>query len=272
MEKKSPLICVILTTQRNPYFEIRSLGQEKTWTQSKYCLGTEIFYAHGNVYGGIGKLFDNFREHIRLRHGYISKLLGLFERIIFFPFMNYIPKYKIIVKESGVPDLQIQMPDFYITLRWKLLVILDYFINKTDKDYILITTTSSYIRFDILIKYLSKLPKNNLYFGSFPWVGAKFISGSNRLISRDVAKKILTNRKLWRPDIIEDVEMGNLLQSIGIHPLGKPLVNLDTMAQVNSVPLKVLNKNYHFRLKSGSRKNRLDIQIMNSLHERITKL
>ena len=272
MVKKSQLICVILTTQRNPYFEIRSLGQEKTWAQAKYSLGTEIFYAHGNMYGSIGKLFDNFREYIRLKHGYTSKLLGLFERIIFFPFMNYLPKYKIIEKDSKAADLQIQMPDFYITLRWKLLVILNYFINETDKDYILITTTSSYIRFDILIKYLSKLPKYNLYYGSLPWAGAKFISGSNRLISRDVAKKILINRKAWRPDIIEDVEMGNLLQSIGIHPLGTPLVNINSMAQVSSVPSKVLNENYHFRLKSGSRKDRLDIQIMNSLHGRITKL
>jgi len=272
MVKKSQLICVILTTQRNPYFEIRSQGQEKTWAQPKSSLGTEIFYAYGNMYGNIGELFDDIREYIRLRHSYISKLLGLFERIILYPFMHFLPKHKIMVKESGVSELKISIPDFYITLRWKLLSVLNYFVNETDKEYILITTTSSYIRFDVLLKYLRIFPKNDLYYGSLPWDGSSFISGSNRIISRDVAKKILDNRKFWRPDIIEDVEMGHLLHSIGINSSGKPQVNITSLAQVVSIPLDVLNTNYHFRLKSGTRKNRSDVKIMNALHERITEL
>lgn len=264
------VLFIVLTNSKEPYLSIRKYGQEKTWVKDIIHKNLEIVYVSGNQFGKIGEVFDNLREHIRLKHGYLSKILGLIENILLYPFFNFIPNFKLIpVRDAKIVDLKVNFPDFYLTLRWKLLVIFDYFVRDTQKDFILITTTSSFISVEVLLKELEIMPKNNLYSGSFTWPGAKFISGSNRLISRDVAIKILQNQKLWRIDTIEDVELGRILNNLGIKPTGKSLLSISSLQEVKLLSSEILNSNYHFRLKSGTKYERLDVELMHALYSRI---
>ena len=110
------------------------------------------------------------------------------------------------------------------------------------------------------------------YVGAEPYSGAGFVSGSNRIFSRNIALQVLENRIRWRAGIIEDVAVSNLLRGLGNQILLYPILNISSVKELDSLKDDKLSISYHFRLKSGSPKNRKDVEIMRKLHRRIEKL
>jgi hypothetical protein len=122
------------------------------------------------------------------------------------------------------------------------------------------------------MEFISLLPKTSVYTGAIPYVDAQFVSGSNRILSRDVVQKILDNALRFDPTIIEDVALGELVQKLGIERQGFPISNIATLDDLKSFPVAGLESSYHFRLKSGKLNNRNDVEIMLALHEKLSKM
>ena len=272
MNDQKKVLCIITTLLKEPYPTILKEGQEKTWLSGQLPERMEVVIVHGNYPGRITTWLDNCRELIRLKHGYTSKFLSLVENFISKPLLSYIPKIsKSEILRCKSSALHVNFPDMYVTLRWKILAMFSYFINQTNSDYLFITTNSSYIRTEELIKFMDNLPINNVYCGAYAWNQAKFVSGSNRIFSRDVAEKILDNMSLWKPGEIEDVEIANVLKQLGINHTGKNLISISSNEELLKISDETLFENYHFRLKSGPLRSRFDTSLMQALHAKLTK-
>ena len=224
----------------------------------------------------MGKLFqraDRLHEKIRWKNRYLALSLSLLDNFMLAPLLNYIPKYQNSeLLKSAENVIHIKFPDTYLTYRWKFLSLLKYFVSETNSDFLFITSTASYVQPDLVLKFVNEIPNNLTYAGAEPYEGAGFISGSNRIISREIALQALESRNKWKPGIIEDVEFTRLVKANGSQLITFPIANIDSIANLLETPDEFIKRNYHFRLKSISGAIRNDVTIMKSLHERVIRL
>jgi hypothetical protein len=195
--------------------------------------------------------------------------LRKFDQILGFPLRNHIPKQTISRRlKLTHPVIEINFIDIYSTMKWKDLAILEYFYKHSSSNYLFMTTTSSYVRPAKLIEKLTELPKNELYAGAVAYSGADFAAGNNRLLSRDVVKRILEMRRWLDCGVIEDVALGNLCRILGFSLIELPKINISSLEELNQISDIDLESNFHFRLKSGTIGKRNDTQLMIELHKR----
>ena len=116
------------------------------------------------------------------------------------------------------------------------------------------------------MEYIQGLPESNVYAGGVPYKDAEFISGSNRILSRDLVNRIIQNSNKFNPTIIEDVALGKLVSALGVKRISFPLMNISTLEDLSGLKYGFLSNHYHFRLKSGPLNARNDAKIMLKLH------
>jgi hypothetical protein len=147
-----------------------------------------------------------------------------------------------------------------------------YALNNYEFDYLFRTTSASYVRAMELSKVCDALPREKYYGGAIAYEGARFAAGNNILMSRDLVERIAMKKTVANPTIIEDVSLGNYMNSIGVKLSPLPQINIDSIEKMNYISDEELMSNFHFRLKSGTMKKRNDVEIMHVLHERISKI
>ena len=267
------VICAISHGLYEPWISILKNGQKKTWLAEKFPEGFQVIHFHGTPVNRFWLWLDKFHEKLRWTNIWTARILKFLDNFLSFPFLNYIPKIVTSHQlDESAPSLHIIFPDTYVTYRWKLLSLLNYFVEHTEDDFLLVTSTASYIQPNLVMRYLREIPSEGVYAGAEPYPLAGFISGSNRVFSRRVAKQILDNRAKWKTGVIEDVAVTDLLKKIGVKLVKFPIKNISSLEELAKIPDSELMKSYHFRLKSGSMKNRNDVEIMNQLHLRVRKL
>lgn len=264
------VICAIVHGLYEPWIDILHKGQVPTWLSIPKPAGFEVIHFHGKKGGALVSVYDKLHEKIRWTNRWVATPLRWFDEILGFPLRSYIPRttksqHLDLVDES----IQIEFLDIYATMRWKDLAILDHFYNKTDANYLFMTTTSSYLRPHKLMDVINSLPVHGLYAGAVAYQGARFAAGNNRLYSRDVVKRILEGRRSLRCGVIEDLALGNLCNSLGIQMIELPKRNIGSLEELEIISDQELQKQFHFRLTSGTRANRQDVKIMNDLHNRM---
>jgi len=269
--RNSKLLCAISHGLYSPWLDILNNGQEKTWLTEVIPDGISILHFHGKPLGKFGQSLDRIHERIRWTNRYMSLPLSIIDEFFGFPFKKFTPSYspsqKLATRHAA---LQINSIDAYVTYRWKLLGLFRYFLEETSNNFLLLTTTSSYINLDKLWDFIETLPDTRVYVGSLSYPGAKFVSGSNRILSRDVVSAVYSNMTSWRIGTIEDLELGRLIKTLlGIDPTTFPIINIETLGQLDNLDSEIFLSNYHFRLKSGNLKNRNDVGIMVALHKKL---
>lgn len=273
VNNEKTVLCVVRHVLKEPYLTIQSQGQEKTWIAEKFPFGFNLVHMHGKQSGKLLTMFDNFHENIRLKHSYVSKIFGILEDFFLYPMLSYIPSLSVSKKmNSRYPVFQINFFDIYLTIRWKFFAIFDFFVYKTNYDYLLITTTNAYIRPESFMKLIENIPKNSVYTGAYAWPGAFFISGANIILSRDVVVELLNNRKIFKPSIIDDVELSNVLNKLGIQHFGKPLINVSSEFELESISSNLLLDNYHFRMKTIGNRLANETNLMRKMHSVVKEL
>ena len=274
MNNPPKILCVIAHGYYQPWIDILFKGQEQTWLSENRPERFKVLHFHATPVGTMLKGFDKWHEKVRwTRNRSISLLLLVFDYLITFLFIGWTPK----VSKSNLiklkdPAFNAQVKDIYLTVPWKLLAMYKYVLKNYEFDYLFRTTSSSYVRAIELIKVSEVLPREKYYGGAIAYEGARFAAGNNVLISRDLIERIAMKKNITNPTIIEDVSLGNYMNSIGVELSPLPQINIDSIEKLNSIPDKELNKNFHFRLRSGSLQKRNDVEIMHALHERILKI
>jgi len=268
--KSSTVLVAISHGLYEPWLDILNEGQEKTWLSVEPPQGVSTLHYHGSPVGNWGWKLDRIHEWLRWKNRWTATLLRFIDRLRGASLLLYIPK----ISDSKQLNtrhlaLHVHFPDTYQNVRWKVLALLNYFINVRDEDFILLTTTSSYIHYGHLLEKLSNLDNYDFYGGVVAYSGANFAAGNNRLISRSAVEKLLKHRILLDPGYIEDLALGEAFSKLGIKLVPLPSYNFSNILGVQALTKGDFLSHYHFRMKSGSFKNRSDVAIMHALHNRI---
>ncbi len=253
-----------------PWLDILEFGQEPTWLSDSRPDSLQILHVHAKKLSSIWQKFDKFHEKWRFKSRYSALLLRCAGEILLFPFRSKVPGWKVSTELSlRDPAIEIQIPDGYLSMKWKDLGLLKYYYEETNHDFLVITTTSSYLNLRNLDLLLQQLPTSNTYYGPSPHTDAKFVSGSFRVISRDVALAILENSKYMRATLLEDVALGRLLNRLGISPSFFQITSFDSVSDLKAAQFEDLKHLVHFRLKTGTNEHRGDTELMRILHEKL---
>jgi hypothetical protein len=131
----------------------------------------------------------------------------------------------------------------------KTLDSLDYFLNKGSYDFIVRTNMSSLWNFNALLKHLETLPNEKVYNGVIGTnMGINFVSGSGFIMSPDVARLLVENRKLAEcVKIIDDVDIGYALNKLEIECSSGKRTDFYSREMYNNSSYDPLA--YHYRIK-----------------------
>lgn len=266
------ILCAVSHAQQDPWFDIWVHGQCVTWQDVEDKPEFKIINFFGRKASKVTKTLDVIHERIRWSNRYFAKVLKLFDALVLLPFLFAAPKFK---RDPGLSNnhdsFVVDFPDTFVTYRWKMLSLIQYYLEETDFDFLYVTSTSSYIRPSVLLEQCKKYPTSGVYLGPLPYEGAQFVSGSSRLISRDVAQIIWDNRFRFKISIIEDQAMAELLSKYNIYPTHLPLFNIDSRDMAGQINETNSNGIYHFRLKTILNGKRDDVMVMRNLHQQFQK-
>lgn len=253
-----------------PWLSILNQGQAKTWLELERPSELEVVHFHATKLGSLGWKIDRLHEFLRWKNKWFAYALQIFDRIVGFPLLLFVPSYSRS-RKLGTTDLavHIHFPDSYQFMRWKDLAVLKYFVTETTAEFIFMSTTSSYLLPHKLIEVIQTFPMNKVYAGVNPYDGADFAAGNNRLISRDVAELILKNRRKFDPGVIEDRAMGEMLSRMNINFKPLPSLHLKSEAELSGTSNCELLSHFHIRVKSGFFHKRNDVSLMRAVHRRI---
>lgn len=263
------ILCLVSHGLYKPWLEIFENGQKVTWLAKDLPANFEIAHFHGTPVGSIGATIDRFHEKIRWSNRPLASMLRAIDRALSFPFKALIPKTTISnLLQSKQPVWHVHQPDLYCTYKWKEIGVMSHVLQNYEFDFLFTTTTSSYIKPEILLKVMEEKPKQKYYGGMIPYEDAQFASGSNRIFSRDVVELLVENRKQLDSAVIEDVSIADLLRKMSIYP--DPLfgMNLDSREKIESLSPDSLAREYHYRLKSGPLSERKDVELFKVLDDK----
>jgi hypothetical protein len=139
------------------------------------------------------------------------------------------------------------------TIISKTIDSIQYFLGRNTYDFIIRTNLSSVWNFDILLKYLETLPKENVYAG-YPGTekGVKFVSGAGYIMTPDVCKILIKDRQIAEcyPHL-DDVAVGYVMMKN----------NIPILSGSRNDTLKYNSVSYHYRIKMPDRNLDKDIMI-----------
>lgn len=122
-------------------------------------------------------------------------------------------------KPNTKSKIYFPVPESLITMGRKTVMALEWAINNKQFDYLARVHSSTYVDKGQLVKYCDQLPEENIFAGvttksqngfDYQWGGAHY------LISRDVVKKVVDNKHLWKHDFMEDESLSLLIKELGI--------------------------------------------------------
>jgi len=270
---KKILIGVMHTT-REPWLSIATHGQLEHWNfQSENNFEVIYFFSRTSKFAS--KL-NTYIENLRFRKGRkASYFISYILMAVCMPFRLYKPiAYSVNESESKIPalSLKINIPELESTMRWKKIAFLNYFLEKTESDYVIMITSSSIVNLRVVTEIINELDKTRRMIYAGPLNKAydcDFASGSFTIINRLAAKLLIDNLRLMPVHVNDDVAFGTAFKNLGIPILDIKNLNINSLTQLENLFTAEINQIPHFRLKSGSIDNRQDILIMNQLTHRL---
>jgi hypothetical protein len=224
--------------------------------------------------------FDLLHENFRWRSRITSLFLRFFDCFSLFFFKNWIPSIRVRedLPVKGAKFYEINNIETLMTFKWRYISIIKKFLE-SECEYLYMTNSSCYLDVPKFLLYVDGLEKRPIYAGSKIVSGRYseniFASGANRLISRDIAEKIMLHRKNWNNYELEDLGLGRLLSKLNIHVQDLRTLNLSTIDDVASLSKNITQNCFHYRLKSFDspfKIKRNDSVLMLALHSKISSL
>lgn len=269
MDEKNPKILIVVGhALYKPWTEILYEGQLKTWASNPSAV---VKHSFAVPVPAIIRKADSYLWKLKWRKSsgkYFSVLEIIFKKPLR---VKQGALHEGLLPGTNIPTLELRMLDLDTMMNFKSFSIITGCL-KYDFDFLVLTTTSSYLNIPNLQKVISQLPRKKLIGGRIIRQGeVDFASGSFRVFSRDVIEEFLVHKKnfsKWRP---EDLAFGYLAQHIGLNPVHISIasMDIDSLDALSKVPSSQLGEIVHFRLKSGTFENRQDVEIMRQLHSEL---
>ena len=254
------IVFLIIASKEKPWKNILKYGPRATWYQDLNDT-TKVFEVYSDGSGGTSAIDKKDPKRVILYPGDNSSL-AISE-----------PSYK---SENTLT--------FKTVSGWgELLPVtfsaLSYLLKHEDFDYVVRTNVSSYWNVPLVRKYLEENQTESLYAGVIGTVedGSKVIkyaSGAGIVMSKDIARTLVSNYSKLDFNLIDDVAIGKLAEELDIKLTA--LQRLDVGRILSLLKNQIKSQDfYHFRLKSEfyyhGLRFRKDIILMNLLHRKVKK-
>ena len=265
------VLCAIQHTDLEPWVTIRREGQASTWLAGPLPEHMACVYFVGSPLPDWARRLEIWHE--RFRWSPRGKWLVPLDRWVTYPLRNWISVVDRTEQSSPAETVHLSVPDAFPLLQWKYLGVYRYFLESTEHNYLYTTTTGSYLRPAMLLQQLKSLPLAGLYAGTPLQAGSRsFISGANRLMSRDIVERIVGAASELDRGRIEDLAQGMLLHEWGVESRPLPTINLHSAKELRTISDAELAATHHVRIKAPRDRSRIDVAIMQELHDRVTGL
>jgi hypothetical protein len=143
-----------------------------------------------------------------------------------------------------------------------------YFLEQSKADYLFSTTSGNFVSLDRLITLLDKVPRHGCFAGTIGSAGGPFVSGANRLMSRDVVALLIDAVHEFDAALLEDVAFGRAIEAKGVPFVELPTLNIQGVEQLEALTDAELSQYHQIRVKTGSDRARKDPEIMGLLKQR----
>ena len=203
-----------------------------------------------------------------------NKKFGMASLILQF-FLHKFTKFyqpKVSISVEAIPRWNIHMPDLDLLMAHKNISVLRKFLE-FDFDFLVLTTSSSYLNTSLLDKVMNYLPKENVVAGRI--VNRNeivFPSGTFRIFSRDIVGRIVQKSNEIEPWLPEDLAIGKLLTDLNSKFIEIDSINLPDISDVENLTNRQLRSTVHYRCTSGSLSDRRDVAIMKALEKRLNEV
>ena len=264
------LMVGILQVDAEPWKSIHKQGQLPTWMKS--CPpNIEIVNVYGDTPNKMVRALDRTHEILR----WSSELQGLTLTLDRYLNQSLRKKTKpkwIKINDEYATSLHVKVASMHLTLPIVELVLFRYFLSSSKANYLYLSNSSSYVNLSELTRLIHTFPVSRLYGGtSDTFSGIQYMSGANRILSRDLVEELVSNFSLWDFSYVEDVSMGKLISGEDKNFASIPSLNFQTKEQIDCTDIGELKTNVHFRLKSGNLNSRNDTELMHHLHKRLSE-
>jgi len=147
-------------------------------------------------------------------------------------------------------DLIIDCNDSYSAMGVKTIKAFEWVNSNLDYDYIFRTNTSSYVHYRNLMKYLSKISKEEIHYSGYigKFDGIDYVSGSGIILSKLAIKSILKSKNKLDESVVEDVAIGKLLKLNKILPKEGKRKDIESHKDISNFQLD----EYHVRCRLDS--------------------
>lgn len=175
----------------------------------------------------------------------------------------------------GKRRYRLQFPNSYFLAPIRVMATLDFLLKKFDFDYLVRTTSTSYINKDVLIALLRKSSRSRFYGGEFmELAGYRFASGAFSILSKDVVAKLVSLRRFFRLDVYDDVAIGKLIADYDLADF-HPAVSVDVRSSKDwetSMPHE-WRAAPAFRCKTErvTSESKSVVRVMEQIHAQLTK-
>ena len=266
-KKRENFIVVVGHALYRPWTDILEMGQLKTWLSSNPEI---VKHSFGHPVNKFLRKIDTLFWKIKWIPVIGKYFLGLQRG-----FNPILSRIQPVVRENfqqwvGTNVWEVSCPDLDLLMANKTIAVLRNSLNH-EYDHLITTTSSSYINFQRLKEEIDLLPNNKCVAGRIVQQNNnRFASGTFRIFSRDVVEEIVKNQfnfAYWLP---EDLALGRALSLIpDIQWVTLNSINLQDINSLENLTDNSLKEVVHFRLTSGTLKNRNDVGIMKALHSRL---
>lgn len=251
-----------------PWKEILEKGQMETWAPRS---NQRIRHVYARPVGPFVQSIDKFYWKLRWTK-LPGKAITLFEVLRSRIILMLKPKFIYPENSYTKQDVLIDIPDLYFLSNLKSIAIHRLAAEST-KNFVVLTTSSSYINERLLQRDLDKLPRQKVVAGRvLQSREKKFMSGSFRLYSPDVLFETMKNLKGYRSWLAEDLALGHLISQKEFNFMNLKSVDIGSISELESLTGNTLKETVHFRVKSGSLLKRNDVEIMLALHKKLQEL
>tara|TARA_Y100000741_G_scaffold358974_1_gene338926 strand:+ start:669 stop:1592 length:924 start_codon:yes stop_codon:yes gene_type:complete len=195
-------------------------------------------------------------------------------------------KHKVFFVQSGAEENRIEGMDMFLTsptgymsMTEKMHDCLEYLNeNNFEYDYVVMTTTGSYINFKEFDKFIEYLPSNNVYCGPldfYPPVRPTeeevipFVSGRANIFSKDICDLIIANKdSIEQSLLVDDVAWGNfLIKENNIPPTRGYRQDFKNYPRLKDINFN--NYHYGFRLDTWGIPRIFEIFSIYSIHKKM---
>ena len=137
--------------------------------------------------------------------------------------------------------------DTYSAMGVKTIKAFEWVNSNLDYDYIFRTNTSSYVDFRNLMKYLSKISKEETHYSGYigKFDGIDYVSGSGIILSKLAIKSILKLKNQLDESVVEDVAIGKLLKLNKILPKEGKRKDIESHKDIRNIH----TDEYHIRCR-----------------------